>query len=254
MVPVTFVTEENQKFVEKFYNRAIAVQNATYLRERTALSKMSHPNVTRLAGLRGDDRIRLPYIDAVDLQEYLEDGSFSANKTVEITQDVLKGLEHMHSQGIYHRDIKPANILLTTDTAIIIDLGLAYHQSLNHLEVPEQVIGTPRYVSPEMIRSDSIVDHRQDFYSLGLTIFEMLTGKQAVKGRTYQRVINAHLNDVILPPTDFNPKIPTELSDVVLRACAKTPSDRYDSAEEMSQALIKVPDERTVKISVYDCS
>ena len=155
-----------------------------------------------------------------------------------IGRQVAAGLAHAHAVGIIHRDIKPANLLLDRDGRIwISDFGLAHFADDWGLTRTQDVIGTLHYMSPEQAIGGRAVDHRADLYSLGSTLYELLTLRPALHGRTRQELLNQLTHQDPVHPTAIDPEIPRDLETIILKAMAKEPPSRYSSATEMADDL-----------------
>src|SRR5215831_19018586 len=156
--------------------------------------------------------------------------------------EAAEALEHAHSVGIVHRDIKPANLMIDDHGSLwITDFGLARTASDAGLTMTGDVLGTLRYMSPEQaLAKHGLVDHRTDVYSLGVTLYELLTGMPAVGGKDREEILNRITLEDSQPPRSFDAAIPHDLETIVLKAIAKTPSERYVTARELADDLRRV--------------
>ncbi|RPI92868.1 MAG: serine/threonine protein kinase [Chloroflexi bacterium] len=161
-------------------------------------------------------------------------------ESVRILKDVLNGLSYAHAEGIIHRDIKPANIMLTKkEQAVLTDFGIAQIVGNTQHTVSGALMGTLSYMAPEQ-GFQGICDSRSDIYSLGIVLYEMLTGYTPFDADTPLAILMKHLNDPLPLPTQVDPTIPHSLETIVLKALAKDPDDRFQSAQEMFKALENV--------------
>ena len=151
--------------------------------------------------------------------------------------DALNGLEYAHSEGVIHRDIKPANIMLTKKgQAVLTDFGIAQILGSTQATVSGALMGTLNYMAPEQ-GLEGYCDARSDIYSLGIVLYEMLTGYTPFDADTPLAILMKHLNDPLPLPSQLDPNLPPSLEQVVLKALSKAPEDRYQSAGEMAAAL-----------------
>ena len=153
--------------------------------------------------------------------------------------DVADGVAHAHDKGIVHRDIKPSNLILEPNGSLrILDFGLAHLEGQEHLTRSGEVVGTPRYMSPEQVRARQIqVDHRTDIYSLGATLYEVLTLVPAFSQSSAQATMTAIVNREPRPPRRWNVRVPRDLETIVLKCLRKDPRDRYDAATNLAEDL-----------------
>jgi eukaryotic-like serine/threonine-protein kinase len=160
-----------------------------------------------------------------------------------------EALEHAHSFGIVHRDIKPANLMIDGQGKLwVTDFGLARTGTDGGLTLTGDVLGTLRYMSPEQAQaSHGFMDHRTDVYSLGVTLYELLTGRPAVDGKDREQILNAITLDEPRLPRSLDPAIPTELETIVLKAMEKEPADRYSTARELADDLRRYVEDKPIK-------
>jgi putative nucleotidyltransferase with HDIG domain len=224
---------------------------ARFLTEARAANDIRHPNVVEITdiGQMGDlHYIVMSFLEGETLGERIERcGSLDEDATVRIARQVASALAAAHDRGIVHRDLKPENIFLLNhpdypDYVKVLDFGIAKLMVPNdgdaaHATVAGTVLGTPAYMSPEQCRGQSELDHRSDIYSLGVVLYEMLTGVVPFRDAAFTNVILAHLQDRPVPPIDVNPKLSKHMSDAVLRALDKDPARRFGSMRELRDAI-----------------
>ena len=217
-----------------------------FVREAQSAGILSHPNIVTIHDVlvEGNDDffIAMEYVEGTDLKQLMQkQGRFEVRHAVDIAAQVADGLDYAHSEGVVHRDIKPANVILTPkNQAKITDFGIARMDasSLN-LTVEGQLLGTPNYMSPEQIQAKE-VDHRADIFSLGVVLYEMLTGRKPFKGENLTQVSHKIAYEAHPDPREFRPEVPPRLVDVLDRALSKKPDDRYQKGSEMAADLRSV--------------
>lgn len=227
-----------------------------FSREARATASVTHDHVVRIYHVGTAPISQLPYIvmeyvAGESLRERLhEEGPWSPRKAAETARQVALGLEAAHQAGLVHRDVKPGNILLEQGSgrAKITDFGLAAisegprtQQSLS-----ETIVGTVQYMSPEQIRSPESVDARSDVYSLGVVLYELLTGERPFRGTGHALLLQV-VHDEPPPPRRLNPAIPRDLETIVLRCLGKLPSQRYAAAGEAAADLERFLNREPVK-------
>jgi serine/threonine protein kinase len=209
--------------------------------EARAAAEVDHPNLAPvLEAGEADGRLYLAmrYVEGRSLAERLAAGGpLSVADLVRLAAEAGAGLEALHGRGIVHRDVKPANILLAVDgTAVLVDFGLAKSRAWTVLTRTGQVLGTPDYLAPEVIRGRSATP-LSDVYSLGCVLFECLTGASPFAGRGVLRVGMAHLEEEPGDPAAGRADVPPALAWTVRQALAKDPADRPPSAAGLAQML-----------------
>ncbi|MGB9809009.1 MAG: Stk1 family PASTA domain-containing Ser/Thr kinase, partial [Caldanaerobacter sp.] len=201
-----------------------------------------HPNIVSIydVGQEGDIYyIVMEYVKGHTLKEIIKENGrpLEIERAVNIARQVAKALDHAHKNKIIHRDIKPQNILITEDDVVkVTDFGIARAANGATITYTGDVIGTAYYFSPEQAKG-SIVDERTDIYSLGIVLFEMLTGKVPFEGESPISVALKHIQEDIIPPSRFNEKVPEELDKIVMKATQKDPNLRYQTASEFLKDL-----------------
>lgn len=205
--------------------------------ESQAVAKLSHHNIVSVYDVgseNGTDYIVMELIEGITLKEYLQKkGSLSWQEAVFFAEQICRALVHAHSRGIIHQDIKPQNVIILRDgTAKLTDFGIASFATTQETRVVQEAIGSVHYISPEQAKGSKI-DYRTDIYSLGVVMYEMLTGKLPFEGETALQVVMQHLNAVPLAPSELVPEIPRGLDEIVMHAMSANISRRYASAETL---------------------
>ncbi len=210
--------------------------------EYQAVGMLSHPNIRAVYDVvaSGDtEYIVMEYVDGINLKQYLKKkGALSWKEALHFSTQIARALSHAHSKGIIHMDIKPQNIMLPRDgTAKVADFGIAQlEETADTNESAEEALGSIHYISPEQARGEA-VDARTDIYSLGVVMYEMLTGRLPFDGESVAEVAVKHFTVVPTAPTAIDPEIPPELEAITLRAMQPNPDDRYPTADEMLSDL-----------------
>ncbi|MEB6341776.1 Stk1 family PASTA domain-containing Ser/Thr kinase [Mammaliicoccus sciuri] len=236
---------EKEKAVERFERE---VQNTTIL---------SHSNVVNVLDVEEDDNcyyLVMEYIEGPTLKEYLcKEGKLSADEAVEMTLQILKGIAHAHHHRIIHRDIKPQNILMTKNgTLKILDFGIARALSETALTETNHVMGSVQYLSPEQAKGQS-TDESSDIYSIGIVLYELLTGHPPFNGETPVSVAIKHIQEELPSIRRERPSIPQSIENVIMKATRKEKSLRYRDTNEMYYDLLTaLDDERKDELPRYD--
>jgi eukaryotic-like serine/threonine-protein kinase len=221
----------DEQFVERFRREA---KNAAGL---------SHPNIVSIydrGEAEGTYYIAMEYLDGRSLKELVvARGPLPIPDSIEATRQVLSALRFAHRKGVVHRDIKPHNVMADADGRLkVTDFGIA-RAGVSQMTEAGSIIGTAQYLSPEQARG-AAVDQRSDLYSIGIVLYEMLTGQVPFTGESPVEIAMKHLSDAPRPPSLLRPDISPDLDMVVLRALAKNPEDRFQTAEEMDEELQRV--------------
>src|SRR3954451_19375818 len=214
-----------------------------FRREAKNAAGLSHPNIVSIYD-RGDSEgtyyIAMEYLEGRSLKELIVSrGSAPVRTAIEYARQILAAVGAAHKQGIVHRDIKPHNVLVGPEGRLkVTDFGIARSGASQMTEVGS-IIGTAQYLSPEQARG-SQVDQTSDLYSVGVVLYELLTGQVPFTGDTPLEIAMKHLSEVPKPPSELREDVPPDLDMVVVRALAKDPSERYQSAEEMDADLERI--------------
>lgn len=215
---------------------------ARFQREARAAANLVHPNVVAVydVGQDGDYYyIVMEYVPGPTLKDVIrERAPLTVEFALQVAEQVCAALEYAHRQGVIHRDIKPQNILLREDeeTAKVADFGIARSRLDPESTAERLALGTVKYVSPEQARGVEVVP-QSDLYSLGVVLYEMLTGQQPFDGDTPLNIALQHIEAEVVPPRRLNLYLPPAVEGIILRAMSKDPRDRFSTAREMRQAL-----------------
>lgn len=211
-----------------------------FQREATSTTELTHPNIVNVYDVGEGDHpyIVMEHIDGLDLKEYIQEHHpIPYKKVIHIMQQVLNGIAYAHANGVIHRDIKPHNILIDNEGNIkITDFGIAVALSQNSITQTNSLLGSVQYISPEQARGN-MVTKQSDIYSLGIVLYEMLTGSVPFEGESAVSIALKHFQTPIPSLHEFDSRIPQALENVVLKATAKEPRDRYESVREMAKDL-----------------
>lgn len=205
--------------------------------ESKAIAVLSHPNIVKIFDVGFNDDIQfivMEYIDGITLKEFIEEqGVLKWKDALHFITQILRALQHAHDKGIVHRDIKPQNIMLMYDGTIkVMDFGIARFSRIDGKTVSDKTIGSVHYISPEQAQG-LMTDERSDIYSVGIMLYEILTGKKPFDGDKAVTVAVKHMQEKAIPPREIMPSIPEALEEIVIHAMEKDPADRYQSAAEM---------------------
>jgi len=208
-----------------------------FINESKAVAMFNHPNIVKIfdVHVRGKHKyIVMERIEGITLRSYMDTrGALSFKTTCAITEQILLALEHAHEKGIIHRDIKPQNIMLQKSGRVIVtDFGIAKLPNAETVTMTDKAIGTVFYISPEQARGKEI-DTRSDLYSLGILMYEMITGQLPFKAETPVGVALMQINDAPVPPHELMPTMPRGLEQIILEAILKDPDYRIQTATDM---------------------
>lgn len=222
----------DEEFINRFKNEAAAAQ------------KLSHPNIVAIYDMGNDEDIQyivMEYIDGLSLDELIKAKKrLPWRNTLKISAQILSAVDHAHKNKIIHRDIKPLNVMITAEGEVkLTDFGIARAVSSATKSAANDSAGSVHYLSPEQIRG-GFVDERSDIYSIGITMYEMITGNVPYDGDSHVSIAMKHIDGKIKPPSEVDPKIPYGVSDLIVLATKKETNQRFQSAGEMYDQLIKV--------------
>lgn len=228
IVAVKILKEEflaNEEFRRRFKN------------ESKAIAVLSHMNIVKVFDVSYGDRLQyivMEYVEGITLKEYIQQqGVVNHREAVFFVMQVLRALQHAHDKGIVHRDIKPQNILLLENGAIkVTDFGIARFFASETRTMTDSAIGSVHYISPEQARGD-VTNDKADIYSVGVMLYEMLTGKLPFESDNTVSVAIMQLQKDPVMPRTINPQIPVGLEQIIIKAMQKNVNDRYQSAAEM---------------------
>ncbi|MBL0388830.1 Stk1 family PASTA domain-containing Ser/Thr kinase [Tumebacillus sp. ITR2] len=214
-----------------------------FRREAQAAASLSHPNVVNIydVGVEGEDYyIVMEFVDGLTLKEIIQDRApLPVAEAIDIGKQICAALGHAHENNIVHRDIKPHNILIGKDGRVkVTDFGIARAITSNTITQDGSVLGSVHYFSPEQARG-GITDVKSDIYSLGVVLYEMVTGELPFSGETPISVALKHLQDHFVEPREINPSLPQSVENIILKSLAKDPLIRYQTAREMYRDLEK---------------
>lgn len=208
--------------------------------ESQAVAMLSHPNIVSVYDVSHNENIEyivMELVDGITLKEYMKKaGALKTDEVLNFSIQIARALAHAHSKGIIHRDIKPQNVMLLKDGLIkVADFGIAALQN-DIEESTNETVGSVHYIAPEQARG-AAADARSDIYSLGIVMYEMMTGKLPYEGKSDVEVAVKHMNTEAVPPRDIVPDIPEELERICLKAMACNIEERYQSASELLSDL-----------------
>lgn len=242
VLPKKFVQKSD--YVERFY------------KEGRLAAKLNHNNIVQaidVGEVGGLYYFVMEYVEGKTLYDDLSKGKvFDEREAIDITIQVAKALAHAHAQGLVHRDVKPKNIMINKDGVVkLADMGLARETSDIKAAKHEQgkAFGTPYYIAPEQIRGEMDVDGRVDIYSLGGTLFHMVTGRVPFEATTPSEVMKKHLKEPLVPPDHINTALSTGISEVIEVMMAKNKEERYRTMEDAIADLEAVRDGRSPMVA-----
>ncbi|MBZ0293666.1 MAG: protein kinase [Anaerolineae bacterium] len=230
----------------KILRPSLITNDATFLNrfrdEARAIANLSHPNIVTVHDVGDDGQthyIVMEYVEGQDLKKIIRTETvLSVKRTLDLAIQICDGIGFAHRAGLVHADVKPQNILITVDDRVkVTDFGIAQVLTdTQPLQRQEVVWGSPHYFSPEQARGEKPTP-ASDVYSIGIVIFEMLTGRLPYTGANQQELALAHLRDRVPLATEFNPSVPENLARIVYKVMSKEPSMRYRLADQLGQVL-----------------
>src|SRR5215210_4896511 len=231
-----------------------------FRREAKNAAGLSHPNIVSIydrGEAEGTYYIAMEYLEGRSLKDRIvAEGPLPIPAAIEATRQILRALGFAHRGGIVHRDVKPHNVLLAQDSAErrykVTDFGIS-RTSASQMTEAGSIVGTAQYLSPEQARG-APVDQRSDIYSVGIVLYELLTGQLPFTGETPLEIAMKHLSEIPKPPSALRPEVPPDLDMVVLRALAKDPAERFDSAADMDSELARVASGSAVTAETADAA
>jgi eukaryotic-like serine/threonine-protein kinase len=216
---------------------------ARFLREIKLMASLNHPNIAALrTAFTGDNQLVMimEYVEGTTLADRLEHGPIPAPEALNYIGQALSALSYAHRQHVIHRDIKPANIMLTHEGVIkLMDFGIARAGDDRSLTMTGTTLGSLGYMSPEQVKGES-TDARSDLYSVGVSLYEMVTGQRPFRADSDYSLMTAHVRETPKPPVELQPGLPAALNEIILMAISKDPAQRFQTAEAFGNALNSV--------------
>src|SRR5215469_9624397 len=214
-----------------------------FIREIKVLAGLHHPNIAELRTaltINNELVMIMEYVEGTTLAARIQKGAIPYGQALGYIEQMLSALSYAHKQHIIHRDIKPSNMMLTPEGVVkLMDFGIAQRVDQGDLTRTNTTVGSFAYMSPEQIRGET-VDARSDLYSVGISLYEMVTGQRPFPSETAFAALQAHLETPPRPPTELRPDLPVAVSELILMAIAKDPAARFQSAEALAAALRSV--------------
>ncbi|MBI3474801.1 MAG: serine/threonine protein kinase [Acidobacteria bacterium] len=216
---------------------------ARFLREIKLLASLNHPNIAQLRTAFTNENqlvMIMEYVEGVSMATHLSGAPISVADAINYIDQVLNALGYAHEHNVIHRDIKPGNMMLTPQGLVkVMDFGIARSDSDRTLTQAGTSLGTVNYMSPEQVKGEA-TDPRSDIYSVGVCLYEMVTGKKPFNSGSDYSIMAAHVNEVPRPPVEFQPELPPALNQIILIAIAKEPARRFQTATAFRNALNNV--------------
>ncbi len=233
---------DNPELVRRFKN------------ESKAISLLNHNNIVKVFDVSVSEEIQyivMEYIEGMQLSAYIErsGGKLTWKVTVFFIEQILSALSHAHEKGVVHRDVKPQNIMLLQDGSVkVMDFGIARLSRSDSRTITEKAIGSVHYISPEQAKGDT-TDPKADIYSVGIMMYEMLTGILPFEAESAVSVAIKQISDTAIQPREIDPTIPEGLEEIVMRAMAKEPDDRYPSCSLMTADIAEFKKNPSIKFA-----
>src|SRR5690625_4088486 len=210
-------------------------------REAEAATSLAHPNIVNIYDVGEEEHILymvMEYVEGLTLKEYIQQNSpIDIEETITIMKQITSAISHAHANNLIHRDIKPQNILINPNGQVkVTDFGIAVALSATSLTQTNSILGSVHYLSPEQARG-GMATKKSDIYSLGIVLFELLTGRLPFSGQTPVSIALKHLQSNTPSVKKFNDAIPQSVENIVLKATAKDPFHRYETVYEMEEAI-----------------
>ncbi|MDD4238915.1 MAG: Stk1 family PASTA domain-containing Ser/Thr kinase [Desulfotomaculaceae bacterium] len=215
-----------------------------FRREAQAIASLSHPNIVNIYDVGWEEKAHylvIEYIEGDNLKNFIRaQGTIPTERVVEIARQISDALQHAHENNIVHRDVKPQNILITREgRAKLTDFGIAKEATTATLTQTDTIVGSVHYISPEQARGET-AGPRSDIYSLGIVLYEMVTGVLPFQGETPIAVALKHIQEAPPRPSSLNPAVSPRIEDIIMRAMAKNSVERYETARQLSLELDSV--------------
>jgi eukaryotic-like serine/threonine-protein kinase len=217
---------------------------ARFQREIKLMASLNHPNIAALrTAFTADNQLYMvmEYVEGTNLADKLEKGPITVNDAVNYISQVLSAVSYAHQQHVIHRDIKPANMMLTPHGVIkLMDFGIARAGEERSLTMTGTTMGSLSYMSPEQVKGEA-TDARSDLYSVGVSLYEFVTGQRPFTATSDYSIMAAHVKEAPKPPVELHPGLPAALNEIILMAIAKDPAQRFQTADAFRNALSSVP-------------
>jgi len=215
-----------------------------FLREAKVHARLTHPNIAAFySAMEIEDELvmTMELVPGMTVEQRLMQGAIKLDQAVHYVMQVLDGLAFAHENGVVHRNISPSSIMVMPKGGVkIIEFGMAKAVTDPRLTLTGMVLGPMHYIAPEQVKGLPTVDARTDIYSLGMVLYELVTGKKAFDAKRQFDVMEAHVREMPTPPSEAMPGLPAALDRVILTAVAKEPEQRYQTAAEFRAALEQV--------------